>query len=600
MDAVNVALVGNPNVGKSTLFNALTGLRQHTGNWPGKTVDAAVGSYRYRGRLWRLTDLPGLYSLQARSEEERVAAAFIAQEQVDCTVVVCDATCLARSLILALQVAEHGGRVIICLNLCDEARQRGISTDAGELSRLLQLPVVQTAAGKREGLEALREALCEVCEGPAAPRAAPNAAGESGAVSVAGRAAEIARRVQSREGTERPWRAKLDALLLNRSLGYPAAFFLLLLVLWLTVWGANYPGIALERLFSGLSLRLQGLIAPLPGWLAGLLMDGVYETLTRVVTVMLPPMAIFFPLFTLLEDLGLLPRLAFLLDRPFECCGACGKHALTCCMSLGCNAVGVTGCRIIDSPRERLLAILTCSFLPCNGRFPMLIVLGTVLFRTSGLLPALLTALCLTVSVAAVLLICKFLSATVLRGAPSGFVMELPPFRRPRVIQVLVRSLLDRTLFVLGRAVAVAAPAGAVIWICAHVNVADLSLLAWGMRLLQPLGALMGMSGAILLAFVLGFPANELVLPALVMLLTGAQTLGADTGVAAVLTANGISGLNAVCMLLFCLFHWPCGTTVLTVYRETGSLRWTALSVLLPTAAGMGLCMLVHLIGRIF
>ena len=590
MDTVNVALVGNPNMGKSTLFNALTGLRQHTGNWPGKTVDAAVGSYRYRGRLWRLTDLPGLYSLQARSEEERVAAAFIAKEQVDCTVVVCDATCLARSLILALQVAGHGGRVIVCLNLCDEARQRGISTDAEMLSRLLQLPVVRTAAGKREGLEALRKTLWEVCEGPAAPRITPDAAGESGTVSAAGRAAEIARRVQSRTGKERPWRAKLDALLLSRSLGYPAAFFLLLLVLWLTVWGANYPGIALERLFFSISLRLRGLLAPLPGWLSGLLMDGVYETATRVITVMLPPMAIFFPLFTLLEDLGLLPRLSFLLDRPFECCGACGKQALTCCMSLGCNAVGVTGCRIIDSPRERLLAILTCSFLPCNGRFPMLIVLGAVLFRASGVLPALLAALCLAASMAAVLLFCKLLSATVLRGAPSGFVMELPPFRRPRVIQVLVRSLLDRTLFVLGRALLVAAPAGALIWVCAHAYIGGVSLLAWGVELLQPLGAFMGMSGAILLAFLLGFPANELVLPVLVMLLTGAQTLGAEAGVAAVLTANGISGLRAVCMLIFCLFHWPCGTTIATVWKESREVKTVLAAVLLPTLWGCVLC----------
>ena len=597
MDTVKVALVGNPNVGKSTLFNALTGLRQHTGNWPGKTVDAAVGSYRYRGRQWRLTDLPGLYSLQAKSEEERVAAAYIESAHIDCTVVVCDATCLARSLILALQVAERAGRAVICLNLCDEAEARGIFTDAHALSRLLGLPVVETSAGRREGLETLRRVLWEVCEAPAPQRTACGGEGEP--ISAARRASELAERVQRRTGAETPWRKKLDGLILSRSLGYPVAFTLLLLVLWLTVWGANYPGILLERLFSGLSRLLYGLFAPLPAWLTGLVLDGVFDTAARVVTVMLPPMAIFFPLFTLLEDFGLLPRLAFLLDRPFERCGACGKQALTCCMCLGCNAVGVTGCRIIDAPRERLLAVLTCAFLPCNGRFPMLMVLGTVLFRASGALSALLVALCLAVSMAMVLAVCRFLSATFLRGRPSGFVMELPPFRRPRVLQVLVRSLLDRTLFVLGRALAVAAPAGAVIWLGMHLHIAGASLLAWGVRLLQPLGALMGMSGAILLAFVLGFPANELVLPVLVMLLTGAQTLGADAGVAEVLAANGVGGLSAVCMLIFCLFHWPCGTTVLTVHRETGSLGWTALSILLPTLTGMGLCMLAHFLGSI-
>ena len=594
MDAVNVALVGNQNVGKSTLFNALTGLRQHTGNWPGKTVDAAVGSYRYRGKLWRLTDLPGLYSLRPKSGEERVAADHIADARIDCTVAVCDATCLARSLILVLQAMEWAGRVVVCLNLCDEARERGIATDVKALERLLGLPVVQTAAGRGEGLEILKRVVWEVCEAPAPVRENPG----QDPVSAAGRASEIAAQVQRRVGRERPWRGKLDALLLSRR-GYPAAFFLLLLVLWLTVWGANLPGVLLERLFSTIYRWLRLALLPLPALLTGLLLDGVYDTLARVITVMLPPMAIFFPLFTLLEDFGLLPRLAFLLDRPFERCGGCGKQALCCCMSLGCNAVGVTGCRIIDSPRERLLAVLTCSFLPCNGRFPMLIVLGTVLFRASGALSALLVALCLTLSMAMVLACCRLLSATLLRGRPSGFVMELPPYRKPQILQVLIRSLLDRTLFVLGRAAAVAAPAGAVIWFCAHVNAAGVSLLAWGVRLMQPLGALMGMSGAILLAFVLGFPANELVLPVLAMLLTGAQTLGTEAGMLPLLAANGVDGMCAVCMLIFCLFHWPCGTTVLTVYRETGSLRWTALSVLLPTALGMGLCMLAHLAGSV-
>lgn len=596
MDTVNIALVGNPNVGKSTLFNTLTGLRQHTGNWPGKTVETAVGIYTHRGKRYCITDLPGLYSLQAKSAEEEVAAEHIRDAGVDCTMVVCDATCLARSLILALQVMELAKRVVIVLNLSDEAAERGMMTDAPGLSRALGLPVVETSALRGEGLDTLKQVLRDVCDGfvRAEPDAKCAETGEGKTVSTAKRAAQIAAQVQRTTGKEKPWRVWLDRAILSRAAGYPASFLLLMLVLWLTVWGANYPSIALEAFFSGLSALLSRLLHGLPVWLSGFLMDGIFDTVARVVTVMLPPMAIFFPLFTLLEDFGLLPRFAFLMDRPFERCGACGKQALTCCMSLGCNAVGVIGCRIIDSPRERLLAILTSSFLPCNGRFPTLIVLSTILLRTRSAGAAALVALCLAVSMAMVLLICRLLSRTLLRGTASGFVMELPPYRRPRIAQVLVRSVLDRTVFVLGRAMAVAAPAGALIWICARVSLSGASLLAWGAGLLEPIGVVLGLSGPILLAFILGFPANELVIPVLVMLLTGAGTLGADTGVGQILAEGGIAGVQAVCMTIFCLFHWPCGTTVLTVYRETGSLRWTAWSILLPTLVGMALCAAVR------
>lgn len=598
MDAVNIALVGNPNVGKSTLFNALTGLRQHTGNWPGKTVDAAFGAYSYRGREYRLTDLPGLYSLQASSEEERLAAEYIGGSKVDCTVVVCDATCLARSLILALQVTGLCRKMVLCLNLCDEAVQRGITTDAAALSRMFHIPVIETSAGKREGLEHLKGTLRDVCDGflPAVPAMSHPVGNEQDAIQTAKEAANIAKQVQRSEGGEKPWRKKLDQLFLSRFLGYPMAFLLLLLVLWLTIWGANYPGIALEWLFSHVEVVLAWLFQSFSPGLRSFLMDGVFDTLARVVTVMLPPMAIFFPLFTLLEDLGILPRLAFLLDRPFARCGACGKQALTSCMSLGCNAVGVTGCRIIDSQRERLIAILTASFLPCNGRFPTLILLAAILFPGRGLVSALLIAISLILAIFVTMGISWLLSRTLLKGSASGFVMELPPYRKPRVGEVIVRSLLDRTLFVLGRAVVVAAPAGAVIWLAAHVEVGGNSILAHASMWLHPLGTALGLSGPILLAFLLGFPANELVVPVLVMLLTGAQTLGGNAGISEVLVNHGLTGISAVCMMVFCLFHWPCGTTLLTIHRETKSLPWTLCAFALPTLLGITLCFLVQLI----
>ena len=598
MDAMNIALVGNPNVGKSTLFNALTGLKQHTGNWPGKTVEAAFGAYQYHGAEYRVTDLPGLYSLQASSEEERLAAEYIADSVVDCTVVVCDATCLARSLILALQVTGLCRKMVLCLNLCDEAAQRGIVTDTSALSRMFNIPVIETSAGKREGLDGLKRTLRDVCDGfiPAVPGKKYTVGDEHDAIKTAREASRIARQVQRREGQDKLWRDRLDRALLSRRFGYPMVFVLLFAVLWLTIWGANYPGIALEWLFSYIGSGLALLFQSFPPGLRSFLLDGVFETLARVVTVMLPPMAIFFPLFTLLEDLGVLPRLAFLLDRPFERCGACGKQALTSCMSLGCNAVGVTGCRIIDSSRERLIAILTASFLPCNGRFPTLILLSAILFPGNGALSSLLIALSLVAVIWVVMGISWILSQTLLKGRASGFVMELPPYRKPQVAQVIVRSLLDRTLFVLGRALAVAAPAGAIIWIASHVQIGSTSLLEIGSNALDPFGKLIGLSGPILLAFVLGLPANELVLPVLVMLLTGARTLGTNAGIAEVLTQYGITEVSAVCVMLFCLFHWPCGTTLLTIQKETKSLRWTFCAFLLPTFVGMLLCFLVNLI----
>jgi len=597
LDTLNIALVGNPNVGKSTLFNALTGLRQHTGNWPGKTVAAAVGTYHYHANAYRLTDLPGLYSLQARSEEERVAAAYIADQALDCAVVVCDATCLARSLVLALQVMCLAKRMLLCVNLSDEASARGIVTDIAALQRLTKLPVVAISAGRREGLEQFKQLLCDICDGflPATPNRTM-ACSENDAISTAKEAQAIAKRVQHRNFEERSWRSRLDNCFLCRAFGYPLAFLLLLFVLWLTIWGANYPGVALEWLFARVELGLNRALKYVPTELYRFLMEGLYATLSRVVIVMLPPMAIFFPLFTLLEDLGALPRLAFLLDHPFERCGACGKQALTSCMSLGCNAVGVTGCRIIDSPRERLIAILTCSFLPCNGRFPTLILLVAMLFPGASALNALLIALCFLLAMAMVLMVSAFLSKTLLKGTASGFVMELPPYRRPRVMEVIVRSVFDRTVFVLGRALLVAAPAGAILWLMTNISVQGSSLLLLCANALDPIGMALGMSGAILLAFLLGFPANELVLPILVMLLTGSGCLASDAAVAQTLLESGMPTKTIVCMLLFCLFHWPCGTTLFTIRKETGSLRWTLCSIFLPTAIGILLCLAVNFI----
>ena len=591
-----VALAGNPNVGKSTVFNALTGMRQHTGNWAGKTVGCACGRCRSAREQYLLVDLPGTYSLQPHSAEEAVACDFVRGGKADAVVVVCDATCLERTLVLALQMHSVTPNTIVCVNLLDEARHKRIRIDLPALQTQLGMPVVGVTARKKKTLRALLDALDAVM---AAPQPRPDGAPEAGDPADDVRRAEaICRAAVRRETPEYAARdRRLDRLLTSRATGYPIMLLGLAAVLWLTIAGANAPSEWLSHFFGWVQGRFSALLIFLhaPPWLQGLLVDGMLRTLAWVVAVMLPPMAIFFPLFTLLEDAGYLPRVAYNLDRPFQACRACGKQALTMCMGLGCNAAGVVGCRIIDSERERLLAVLTNSLMPCNGRFPALIALMTMFFSLSGstLAAALLLTAALVLCVGLTFGATWLLSVTVLRGKPSAFALELPPYRAPQVGQVLVRSVFDRTLFVLGRAAAVAAPAGMVLWALANVHSGGVSLLTRCAAALDPLGRAMGLDGVLLLAFVLGFPANEIVLPIAVMSYLAQGSLSDALGLAqmhALLTANGWTWTTAVSAVLFFLLHWPCSTTLWTIRRETGSAKWTLLAALLPTALGMALC----------
>lgn len=678
--AREVALAGNPNVGKSTVFNALTGMDQHTGNWPGKTVASARGYCPTAGGGYILVDIPGTYSLMAHSAEEEVARDYLCFGGASAVAVVCDATCLERNLNLVLQTAEIGIPTVVCINLMDEAKRKHIAIDTQALSRRLGLPVVAVTARRRKSLDRLTAALDEVIAHPVPPAVTVDY-GEAVEAAIARLVppltrccsglpaarwlalrlldpdAGLMRQIEARYGTPDEALAaaleearqmlaaaglagdalrdhlvtclvsaaaalcdgtvtretagyaasdrRIDRIVTGRLWGYPLMLLMLLLVFWLTIEGANLPsawlGWLADRGEAGLTALFRLLHAP--PWLYGALVQGVYRVLTWVISVMLPPMAIFFPLFTLLEDSGYLPRIAYNLDRPFRACRACGKQALTMCMGFGCNAAGVVGCRIIDSPRERLLAILTNSLVPCNGRFPTLITLLTLFFvgtaGRGGWMAALLLTGVILLGVAATFGLTRLLAATVLRGVPSSFTLELPPYRRPQVMRVLVRSVTDRTLFVLGRAAAVAAPAGLLIWLMANLTVGGTTLLALCAGALDPFARLMGLDGVILMAFILGFPANEIVLPIILMAYLAAGSPVEMTDLAAVrevLIQHGWTARTALCTVLFSLFHWPCSTTLLTVYRETGSRKWTALAAALPTALGVLLCLAVTLV----
>lgn len=686
-----IALAGNPNVGKSTVFNALTGLNQHTGNWPGKTVTNAQGRCTAGGRSYVMVDIPGAYSLMAHSAEEEVARNFICFGEPDAVVVVCDATCLERNLNLVLQTLEISRRVVVCVNLMDEAERKGIKLDLELLSGRLGVPVVGTTARRKKSLRLLTDCLERVCSAPEPgepfsvrypdaiedavalleplveekssgrlnsrwlslrlldqddslireinaclgedflrDEALQSALGEAMAL-LRERGVEntdqlkdmtVAALIHSAEAIccgavtcERSQYAetdrRLDRLLTGRLTGYPVMLALLALIFWLTISGANYPS---QLLADGL-FRVQDRLTELfeylnaPDWLHGVLVLGAYRVLAWVVSVMLPPMAVFFPLFTLLEDAGYLPRVAYNLDRPFKRCRACGKQALTMCMGFGCNAAGVVGCRIIDSPRERLLAILTNNFVPCNGRFPTLIALLTMFFvGTAGgglspVLSALLLTAAIVLGVGITFAVTKLLSETLLRGVPSSFTLELPPYRKPQIGKVLVRSVFDRTLFVLGRAAAVAAPAGLVIWLMANITAGGVSILAHCAAFLDPFARLMGLDGVILLAFILGFPANEIVIPIIIMAYTAQGSileLDSLAQMKQLFVQNGWTWVTAVSVMLFSLNHWPCSTTLLTIKKETGSLKWTALAAAIPTGVGVALCILFNAVAGLF
>ncbi len=657
---MKVGLIGNPNVGKSTIFNVLTGLHQHTGNWPGKTVSRMTGYKKIKGKVYEFEDLPGTYSLMVHSKEEEVTRDFVFSYNYDALVVVCDAVCLERNLNLVLQVLEVTNKVVVVVNLINEAKKKGIDIDFEKLQKILNVPVIGLNALKKDGINDILFALEEVLEKdfpfynvkyddiiqeeidnisylvsdsfPINKRTvslklltgniktndkilkqkvleARNRLYKKGikqedisvlvTENIIEECSKIALDVVTFKRKDYQKRDRvIDKIVTGKVTGILIMFLLLLCIFWLTIVGANYPSSILYNFFFSLEDKLVSFLYffHIPDFIINPLIYGVYRVLAWVVSVMLPPMAIFFPLFTLFEDLGYLPRVAFNLDNVFKKCLSCGKQALTMTMNFGCNVVGVTNSRIIDSPRERLIAILTSSFIPCNGRFPILISI-IIMFFIFGMNNALISASILTLLILLGIImtfaISKLLSKTILKGVPSSFTLELPPYRRPQFGKVIIRSIMDRTIFVLRRAILVSAPAGLIIWLMANINIGDSNILRLCADFLDPFASLIGLDGIILMAFILGFPANEIVIPIMIM---GYMSLGYITDfdniydLKKLFLDNNWTILTALCTMIFTLFHFPCLTTILTIKKETGSWKWTLYSIVIPALVGIFLC----------
>jgi ferrous iron transport protein B len=679
--AITVGVAGNPNVGKSVIFNALTGSRQHVGNWPGKTVERAEGRFYHQGREIRLVDLPGTYSLAAQSPEEVIARDYILSGEPDMVVDIVDATSLERNLNLTLQILELTDRVVIALNLMDEVRRQGWEVDTERLEADLGVPVVPTVATEGEGLPELVKAIADVAEGGeethpvsvdygltiegyieslqadlgrtgvgdrsrwiavklleddpeiveafrrgdstamglAAPSALPEALQAllrravrlregirpDAKVEIVRRRYElahdivhrVARRLRPEEDslTER-----IDRIVTHRVWSWPITLAVFLVIFWITIKGGEIGGGWLEDGFSWLIGAARAWLTSIqaPWWVTGALVDGFTVGVGTVITVMLPPMIILFTAFALMEDLGLLPRIAFNLDRPMQALGSQGKQTLTWGMSFGCNVTGVMASRIIENRKVQLAAILTSPLIICSGGYGAGIALTIALFGDRAL-PVMLSLVFLSLGAAA--LATLILNKTLFRGEPGGFVLEMPPYRKPKWGQVALRALVDRVAHTMWRAVEFAGPASLLIWLLGNLPPGapfEQTAVGWLVHTLAPLGRPWGMNGEMMTALLFTLPAKEIVVPALGMTYGLQTTLVESEGILNYLP-QAWTPLSSYTFMVFFMLYLPCLVTVWATWKETRSVKWTLMGFLVPLVMASVMTFLVYEGGRL-
>ena len=676
-----VAMAGNPNVGKSVIFNALTGSRQHVGNWPGKTVERAEGVFQHQGREIRLVDLPGTYSLAAQSPEEMIARDYIVSGEPDVVVSIVDATCLERNLNLVLQILELTDKVVVVLNLMDEVRRQGWEIDVEALEEVLGVPVVPTVAIEGEGLPELVEAIAQVAEGrrktyPVSVDYGLSVEGytqtlqedlsymgieersrwvalklleddpeiveafKQGKLAVLGLAAPSAlpealqallrRAVRLREGIrpdakveiirrryefahdvvhrvahrlrpeEESLTDRIDHIVTHKVWSWPIMLAVFLAIFWITINGAEIAGGWLEAFFSWVirAVRTWLMSVQAPWWVSGALVDGFIVGIGTVITVMLPPMIILFTAFALLEDLGLLPRVAFNLDRPMQVLGSQGKQTLTWGMSFGCNVTGVMASRIIENKKVQLVSILTSPLIICSGGYGAGIALVIALFGDRAL-PVMLSLVLLSLGAAS--LATLILNKTLFRGEPGGFVLEMPPYRKPKWGQVAWRALVDRVAHTMWRAVEFAGPASLLIWLLGNLPPGvpfEQTAVGWMVRTLAPLGRPFGLTGEMLTALLFTLPAKEIVVPALAMTYGLQTTLVESEGVLNYLP-QAWTPLSSYTFMVFFMLYLPCLVTVWATWKETRSLKWTMMGLLVPLTIASTITFLVYQGGRL-